>query len=86
MDVDFKPLPGTISRIRINGKESEFGPSHPRSVTFVKRTGDTTKHIITENNYVYVTGDPVNITAKDGTKITTSKFEFTTNDKPTSQF
>jgi bla regulator protein BlaR1 len=77
MDVDFKPLPGTISRIRINGKESEFGPSHARSVTFVKRTGDTAR------NFVFVAdGDPVNITAKDGTKITTSKFEFTTNDKP----
>jgi bla regulator protein BlaR1 len=83
VDGDLKALPGTVSRIRINGNESEFGPTHPRSVTFIKRTnGDTTKHVITENSYVYVTGDPVNITAKDGTKITTSKFEFTTNDKP----
>jgi bla regulator protein BlaR1 len=82
MDGDFKALPGTISRIRINGKESEFGTNHPRSVTFIKRTGDTTKHITSDINYVYVTDGPVNITAKDGTKITTSKFEFTTNDKP----
>jgi bla regulator protein BlaR1 len=74
---------GYVSRIRINSKEAGFEPTRPRSVIFFKRTGDTTKHIITENNYVYVTGDPVNITAKDGTKINTSKFEFTTNEKPT---
>jgi bla regulator protein BlaR1 len=80
---ELKTPSGYISRIRINGKESEFGPVQPRSVTFIKRTGDTTKHIISDINYVYVTGDPVKVTTKDGTKITTSKFEFTTNEKPT---
>jgi bla regulator protein BlaR1 len=70
-----KALPGNITRIRINGKESGFEPTHPRSVTFIKRD--------TARNFVFVgEGDPVIITGKDGTKISTSKFEFITKEKP----
>ncbi|MGF7077884.1 M56 family metallopeptidase [Mucilaginibacter sp. UYCu711] len=72
----FKALPGGTTRIRINGKESGFEPTQPRSVTFIKRD--------TARNFVFVTSDDlVKITGKDGTKITTSKFEYNTNEKPT---
>ncbi|NNU32999.1 hypothetical protein HK413_00120 [Mucilaginibacter sp. S1162] len=37
MGGQFKALPGNITRIRINSKESGFEPTHPRSVTFIKR-------------------------------------------------
>lgn len=79
---DFNRVSGTLSKVSVNDKEANFGPARKRSVTFIKRTGDTTKRIVTENNYVYVTSNPVNIKAKDGTKITTSKFEYHTNEKP----